>query len=71
MEFYPKDNEESMESFIQLSYKIEFTFEKDDSSCKVNSELKGARLEARKSLETHLFTYTFCKDQKVENVQHW
>lgn len=59
MKFCPKDNEESWKSFIQLSYKIGFTSEKDHSSCKVNSELKEARLEARKSLETRLFTYTF------------
>lgn len=72
--FYPKDNEESWKSFLQLSHKMRFTFEKDHSSCKVNSELKEARLEARRSLGTHLFTYTFFKDQKdqkVENVQCW
>ena len=55
-----------MEEFCaELSYRIRFTSEEHHTSCRVFTELKGARLEAGKSLETHLFTYTFYKDQKV------
>ena len=55
-----------MEGFCpELSYRIRSTFEKHHASCRVFSELKGARLETGKPFETHLFAYTFYKDQKV------
>lgn len=55
-----------MEEFYAARYGIRVTLEKDHSY-RVSSELKEARLEARKPLRTH-FLYIL---HRSENVQKW